>query len=387
MRKIGLIILLLTCFKSQAQDFDNLMTKKQLDCSDISYNCSLLYEKYFTENQLDSAKNLLSYWESKCGNREPIQRAKLLLALREKNYQDSLLTEGVLSHIFNYQNRNDMIKHSNFYHYDEYKPYYGFIPVGQEFDNFTRKEFENLKSEYDADKIEYLWCEFYSDNCDTIFPKLQSNRYETNTLNKEYDKAVKQSLNMSEIHLAWITGIWMPTGRLKTLGMHPDFGLQVGSKHKKMNYDLTMTYKFLKSANEYYAKREETGELEITDNFYGVYFGFDVGRDIYTVRGHELQLTGGVAVDIFTALKENKDMDIKVASANSYNFNMGIGYRYYIKSNFYLGLKAKYNIVDYTMSNVVDLKGNVITVQFVIGVLTNEIKNNNLKALKYKYRK
>jgi hypothetical protein len=280
-----------------------------------------------------------------------------------------------------------MIKHNNFYHYDGYKSYYGFIPAGQEFDNFTRKEFENLKSEYDADKIEYLWCEFYSDNCDTIFPKLQSKRYETNSLNKEYDKAVEESLNMSEIHLAWITGIWIPTGRLKTLGIHPDFGFQMGSKHKKMNYDFTMTLKFGSSPNEYYARRTESSNLEATKHFFGGYIGFDVGRDIYTFKKHELQVIGGIAFDGFDALKENKDMDLKAASVGSYNFNMGIGYRYYINNGLYLGLKAKYNVVDYTLSNVIDFTGNTISIQFIIGGLANEIKNNNLKALKYKYRK
>lgn len=102
------------------QDFDNLMTKKQIDCSDISYNSGLYLIKYIGENKIDSAKNLLKYWESKCGMREPIFRAKILLALKSEKFKDSLLTEGSLNNIFNYQNRMDMIKYTNYYSYDNY---------------------------------------------------------------------------------------------------------------------------------------------------------------------------------------------------------------------------------------------------------------------------
>lgn len=43
--------------------------------------------------------------------REPIYRAKILLALKLNEFNDSLLTEGTLNNIFNYQNRMDMIKY------------------------------------------------------------------------------------------------------------------------------------------------------------------------------------------------------------------------------------------------------------------------------------
>jgi hypothetical protein len=371
------------CFRAYAQDFDNMMVKKQLDCSDVSYNSALLFEIFFTENKLDSAKNLLSYWEGKCGRREPIQRAKILLALKENNYQDSLLSENILYYVFNYQNRMDMIKYNNFYDYDNYKPYYSFIPVGQEFDKFTQKEFEILKSAYNTNQIEYLWSEFYSDNSDTIFSKLQSGNYES-TLETEYNKVVKKYASLPDYHLSWITGIWIPTGKLKTLGVHPELGFQAGVKYKKMSYDLTMSFRFLKSANEYYAKRRKTDVWEATGHFFGGYIGFDVGRDIYTKKKHELQIIGGIAADGFDALEENKDLNLKSASVWSYNFNLGLGYRYYFSKGLYLGLRAKYNVVDYKLGKVVDLTGNTVTIQFIVGGLSNAIKDNNLKALKYK---
>jgi hypothetical protein len=161
----------------------------------------------------------------------------------------------------------------------------------------------------------------------------------------------------------------------------------MGAKKKKMNYDLTMVFKFGNSTNSYYARRTESSNLELTNHFFGGYIGFDIGRDIIVHKRHELQLTGGFALDGFDALEEDKDNDLKSASTWSYNFNFGLGYRYYINNGFYLGLRSKYNVVDYSLNKVIDFTGNPITIQFTIGVLDNAVRNNNLKALKYKLRK
>lgn len=389
MKKTGLItIMIIISSYLFGQDFDNMMTRKQVDCSDISYNSGLYFIKYIQENKIDSAKYLLQYWESKCGMREPIFRARILLALKQNSYNDTLLNEGVLNYIFNYQNRMDMIRYSNYYSYDNYSAYYGFIPPGQEFDKYTQEISKALLEYYEPNQIEYLLAEFYGENSDTIFSKIQTKTYPQSILTKEYKKAVDSYVNMAELHISWITGIWIPTGELKKLGSHPELGFQMGAKHKKMNYDITMAFKFVNSPNDYYARRTKSDDsLVLTNHFFGGYIGFDIGRDIYSNNGHELQLTGGIALDGFDVFEADKDNDLETVSTWTYNFNLGLGYRYYIKNNLYLGLRAKYNVVDYSLSNVVDFTGNPITVQFIVGGVDNVFRNNALKSLKYKLRK
>ncbi|MDD2426200.1 MAG: hypothetical protein PHU00_09305, partial [Bacteroidales bacterium] len=103
-----------TCFTTfnligqEQHDFDRLMIKRQADCSEVSYNCGMEFIRLLEENKSDSVKLLLRYWEDKCGMREPVYRAKILLALLQNEYDDSLLTEGSLNNIFNYQNRMDI---------------------------------------------------------------------------------------------------------------------------------------------------------------------------------------------------------------------------------------------------------------------------------------
>ena len=389
MKKEGLLLLLiLTSMLSFGQAFDSLMTGKQVDCSDISYNSGLYFIRYMDENKTDSAVSLIKYWESKCGMREPLFRAKVLLALKLNEFNDSLFTEGTLNNIFNYQNRMTMIKYSNYYSYDDYKSYYGFIPPGQEFDKYTQSLARTLKKNYKPETIEYLLAEFYGDNCDTILSKIQAKTYSESGLAKDYERSVERYANMSEMHMSWITGIWIPTGELKKLGNHPELGFQMGAKHKKMNYDITLTFKFLNASNEYYGRHTKTSDtLELTNHFFGGHIGFDVGRDIYAKNSHELQLTGGIAFDGFDVFEGNINKDIEAESTWTYNLNFGLEYRYYVTNAFYLGLRAKYNIVDYSLNNVVDFTGNPITIQFVIGGVNNVFRNNNLSALKYRLRK
>lgn len=386
MKRLLLILLVgIATIPASAQDFDHLMTKKQIDCSDISLNSSLLFVQYFNENKTDSASNLLQYWESKCGLREPIFRAKILLAIQTEQFNDSLLSKGSLNHIFNFQNRMNMMENANHYHYDNYKPYYGYIQPGAPFDIYTKAFAKKLKEKQTPESMEYLLTEFYSGDSDTILHKIQSKIYEESSLAKEYNEAITYYTKMYEAHLSWLTGVWIPTGDLKQVGVHPELGFQAGIKHKKMNYDLTMAIKFLNSPNSFEARRPDSGGvLEPTNHFFGGHIGFDIGRDIWTYKAHELQLTAGIAFDGFDVLKEDTSNNLKSASASSYNFSIGPAYRYYINDKFYLGLRVKYNVVNYSMNNVIDFTGNPITIQFIFGGVNNEIRNENLKALKYR---
>ncbi|HRG08169.1 MAG TPA: autotransporter outer membrane beta-barrel domain-containing protein [Cyclobacteriaceae bacterium] len=385
--KYIILLALLVSTASFGQNFDNLLTKKQIDCPDIAYNSAQYFVKYMDENKIDSAHLLLDYWQSKCGLREPVFRAKLLLALKTQTFSDSLITDKILDYIFMYRNRLDFITNPDPFgqRYEDYKSYLGFVPPGEAFDTFTRQLASTLKWIYPTHSTEYMLAEFYGDNPDEIFTKIQTGTYSTSPLAIEYNKTVNRFINLPEAHMSWITGVWIPTGALKTLGTHPELGFQLGAKHKKMNYDLTFSFKFVNSPNTYLARR--SGVLEPTKQFFGGYIGVDVGRDIYFRNGNEWQVIGGIGFDGFDALKEDKDNDIESVSVGSYNFNFGLAYRYYVNNNFYIGLRAKYNVVDYTLNRVIDFTGNPITIQFIVGGVNNYYRNHYLDDLKYKYRK
>ena len=388
MKKICLLAILPFIISSVfCQNFDELLVSKQIDCADISKNSSLYFIKYINEDKIDSAEILLNYWESKCGLREPIFRAKILLALYTREFNETLLTETPLNFIFNYQNRMNLIKYAKHYIYDNYKSYYGYIPPGEQFDIFTQQWALELKSYYYSESIEYLLAEFYSDNYEVIFSKIQSKTFENCFLTKKYNEVLNTYKNLYEVHISFLTGIWIPTGRLAKIGIHPELGFQMGWKKKRMNYDLTLAIKFVNAPNDYYARRGAGKDRELTNHFFGGYIGFEAGGDVFVRKKHEIQVTGGVAWDGFDVLKEDKERELKPASTSSFNINFGVAYRYYITSNLYISLRAKYNVVDYSLNKVIDFTGNPVTVQFLIGYVKNSLKDANLKALEYKLRK
>lgn len=157
--KVFSLLLIFSIRQAYCQDFDRLTAIRQVDCSDISYNSSLLFVKYMQENKLDSAEHFLKYWQIKCGEREPMYRAKILFAIKAGKFSDSLFTEAVFNHIFNYLERSEIIKYAKFYTYDQYKSYFGYIPPGQEFDNFTVQLARELKKDSEPQSMEYLLAE------------------------------------------------------------------------------------------------------------------------------------------------------------------------------------------------------------------------------------
>jgi hypothetical protein len=380
MNKIAFIFSLLIAGRLTGQNIDSLTAKIKIDCSEISYKSSLLYKAFIEHNEIDSAKILLKYWESKCGITEPIYRAKVILSIKEGNYREPLPAGGALNMIFNYQNRMALVKKTNLNTYNANKSEYGYIPPGEEFDVFTQREAASLKGKCDPGTIEYMLSEFYSSKCDTILTKLQTSAFKKTSMAIEYRSLVEKYLKIPETNVALVSGLWIPTGDLKKIGSHPELGIQGGIKLRKMNYDVIMLFRFGNSPNNYYARRTKLSDpMELTNYFFSGQIGIDIGRDIYVRNGHEIQLTGGISIDGFEAFEEGP-------SIWSYNFSFGPGYRYYITNSLYIGLRTKYNIIDYTLNNIVDFTGNPITIQLIIGNVNNQYRNHFLKTLKYKLR-
>jgi len=374
MKKLFLFSFLLLNINAFAQDFDNLMTKRYLTCNDVTLNCTSLFIDYYSENKLDTANYLLQYWQKKCGMNEAIQRAKILLSLKENNYNDSILDDRIFDYIYQYQYRvNSQNNHNHYsvkinnrglyYHY--YNRNFDYT-LYEDFDDFLRDEFDKLKLLFDVKQIEYFWCEVFGKNNANAFLMLQNNNYNS-IISTRYQNILVKNSKISKPHAAFITGIWVPLGKLNTLGLHPELGFQLGWKKRKMNYDFTIMLKFLRTPNYYLAYRKETNTFEKTNHFLGGYIGFDVGRDILVRKKHELQVVGGIAYDGFDVFEKDEKLGLKGVSLHSYNINAGLAYRFYIKDNFYLGLKAKYNVVDYTLNKVIDLTGHTVTIHFSIG--------------------
>lgn len=351
-------------------------------CADITRGSSLYFTQYIKAEQYDSAKLLLDYWEDKCDITEPIFRATVMMTLLENKNTDSLINSSNIELInSHWYNRN------NIYYFDYY---YGEKFTTKTFDSFSVDFFKVQLAQQEKGSTNYALCEYYSGNADSFFLRIQDNLDDSSNLSKQYKRYIDKYINLAETNMAGVMGVWIPTGGVTHLGSHPILGFQLGAKYKRYNADLELSFKFIRSKTPYYAQRVSSdNSIELTDKFFGGYIGLNLGYDMIRIRQYEIQLLGGVAADGFDALDtvdEGKSTELKAETIWTYNFNFGLGYRYYLTGFTYIGVQAKYNIVDYSLGGVVNFTGNPVTVTFLVGGLGNYTKKQNLERMQYKIR-
>jgi hypothetical protein len=388
MKRLILLILLLASVKiSQAQEgIERQMTEKAPNCEDIAFNCSQLIERYYNDSNIDSVHAILDYWEDRCGLSEPVFRMNILLAIRDRIFSESLYDSTVIDHISRYSDRVKSITPVDTYLY--YKIYFSYIQINGSYDKLTRRIAGELLDMQAENSLEYLFCKLYAGNADYFYNELQSkDKYNGTKLKEYYFKLVNESLKLFEFNIALYSGVWIPFSSATTLGVHPIIGLDAGCKYRKFIFNLSMYLKFAKTPNDYTVVAEDS--LWTTDYFFGGYVGLDIEREIIKFGNNEIDFLMGVGYDGFGtldySLADASDENDVGKNINSLNINTGLGYRYNFKGHSYLGIRAKYNFVNYKNTGGTDLSGNTASIVVIIGGFSNNKKYSGLKALNYKY--
>ncbi len=369
MKRLVFFLLVFMSVVVSAQNFDSLMTKQQqLGCSDITLGSSFYFKDYIERNEIDSAQLLLDYWRDKCGETEPVFRANVILYLVQKKRVDLIMNSSSLDFIRIYKGRKRNSKYQTYADYERYKPYYGYLPFNSDFDKFTKKIALESIDNTSKSSVDYLFCELYGDINDSILFHLQEDEFKSSRLGLEYGKTIKSINSRVYYNSSFCLGTWIPTGSMKKFGVKPSVGLEAGWEKNKMAYNIHMMYRIGKSNVDYLAIREDTGLKDTANESSGMYIGFEVGRILYQTKRSDFKFQAGLGLDILDVFAD-RDNNNNVDNATyvmSYNFNLGLGYRYYFKST-YIGLTAKYNFVNYRLGNIIDFSGNPITIHLSIG--------------------
>ncbi|HXL55894.1 MAG TPA: hypothetical protein VN958_06545, partial [Chitinophagaceae bacterium] len=169
---------------------------------------------------------------------------------------------------------------------------------------------------------------------------------------------------------SFTSGIWLPSNNLSIVGNHPSFGLQLGGRGTHHGVDITMQFRFLKSANLYTVKRNNT--LYKRDHFFGGYIGLDYTFYFISKTKFDLGWMAGAGYDGFdiaNSSDENHNNNyLKPLSISSFNANTGVRFNYYFNPSFYLGLQSRYNWINYANSGGTNLNGDAISIDLIIGV-------------------
>jgi hypothetical protein len=171
---------------------------------------------------------------------------------------------------------------------------------------------------------------------------------------------------------AIMCGVWIPTGHLALLGTHPSVGLQLGERNKLNEYDFIWSFRFPSTTpGTYKVVRLDTS---FNSNYYdGGYVGFDYTRYVIHKKRFELGLTSAIGYDYFSVANgfgtspPTTSASILPIDVGSFNFSNGIRFKYFFSSRSFIGIYAKYNLINYCNSGGTDLSGQAFTIELVYG--------------------
>lgn len=382
MRKYLMFFLVTTfmCFQAYSQEVEGLMTRKYIDCNDIIYNSTFLIPEYFEKGYLDTVSAITNYWEKRCGISEPLLRLKILLAINADTLNENIYSEiPIINYLINYRERK---KNEN--RGIDYGLYYWIPPINNSFDNFTKELALKLKREKTHSELDIFFLDFYSNDFNNIFFRLQDTVLTNSVVRHAYDKEVSKYINVPEGHFSIYSGMWIPIGNISIVGNHTIFGFQGGLKSKRILIDGAIEFRFGNSPNTYFVEKNDS--VYNTTHFFGGYFGLELGYELINYKSHEIDVLTGSGWDGFDVLSigDKNDPDRVTKTINALNFNFGIGYKKYFKNKSYVGIDAKYNLVNYQNKNGTDLAGNTLTIRLKLGISRNVNRDSNLMRLDYK---
>lgn len=370
--------------EARSQDeLENMLTRRQISCQDISLNSSEYIPWYHQEGLMDSALLVLSYWGEKCGSTEPVTRTNTLLSLELHYFDESLLDQNFLRYMRAFDSRMDLIRGENTHVYNYYQSSFDYVPVGGKLDKWTMDLASAIKADYEPGSLEYLLCLFYSGQTDTVFQLLTTSPYRETVPGKHYNEELSNVLNLPSLSLSFYGGTWIPTGPLASMGVHPELGMTYGLKMKENLYELVLGVKFIKTPESYLARKEKNGPQELTNDFTGGYIAVEYTRDLLSNLRFTPFFTAGAGYDGFTMFNTDGNDEEETASANSYNFSIGGGYRFPVAKSSYLAVQARYNMVDYTLNKLFDKKGHVVSIRLSFGMFQNQYRDRQLQQLNY----
>ncbi|THH36523.1 hypothetical protein [Neolewinella litorea] len=352
------------------------------DCSTGSYLLSREFQVAYDSGDLQQAREVLDRWGELCGLREITNRAMLLIGLRTNDVLDIDYLDQQFDFLMEYRQRRTLEVNEAAYYYDYNRPYYGFLPIGGEYDAFTRPAFSEISPKRNAE-FDYLRRSYAAEELPEL-KELAGAEYAGTSLQKDFLFYRDEALAMTEGHVAAMAGAWIPLGEASLLGPHPQLGFAVGGKKRRMNYDMEVAFQFLKSSSDYLARREKGAVAESTDKFFGGRIGATVGYDLWASGAREVQVIGGLGFSGFDALNDTDDL--QAASVLTYDLSGGVGFRRYLTPSSYLGISLRAHLVDFRLNEVVDFTGVPLSLTVAYGSVANALKQTRLAQLGYSQR-
>jgi hypothetical protein len=349
-------------------------------------NCETLAPEYATrfselikKEAFDQMPSLLFRWEQECPGSEPLFRARTLFLIFEKQF--NLAEQLTLEHATAFEIRHNLIQNENTAvqsdYFNTYPEYFGFIIPGGDFDRQTRIWARRLQSQVAAGSLSFLLLKLYEGETQYFFHTLRDGAFDTTSLAKEYNEKVNENLRRNEINVGVSTGIWIPSGELTLVGVHPAIGVLVGAKTRNTYWDAIFEFRFGNTRYPFEITIQDS--ILQTQNYQGGYLGLEASRIIKRFESSTLEIIAGLGYDIIDIVEDSNEPERQTFRSPA--ANAGLGYRFFFPNRTWLSFKTGYYWLDHSHDAGSPLSGNAFMLKVSYGLSENARKTQNLKRL------
>lgn len=341
------------------------MAKSHPNCQTMLMNAMDILPRLYREKSFDSLQKAVEIWERSCADMPEIKITRILLDIEEETFILPVDDNGAIINLLNNYATSfpSPSKMQNFNSYSDSKSsFYRFSSV------WAKLLLENKK----LDKNEKFICKVLKGEIKNPEKEIQQNVEMYPEFAVLADKNFRAKRKEARFNLAVSTGVWLPTGNLTTIGVHPSFGLHAGIRSMRHEVDFTMQIRYLHSANPYAVKIE--GQMDSTDYYFGGYIGIDYTYFLVSKKRYEIGLIAGMGWDGFDFAPQPYDYDYYYpyytshVTIGTFNLNAGLRFNYYFTHSFYVGLLGRYNGIDYSTHGGTDLTGNAFSIDLIFGI-------------------
>ncbi|MEL7222518.1 MAG: hypothetical protein AAGJ93_14445 [Bacteroidota bacterium] len=360
-----------TVLVTNAQSFDDLVSSnKYIDCQDVSFNAFPIIEKLYADRKIDRLLEFLDYWESKCGPNEPAFRIRNILKIDRGEFDSDVISLEWIDLLIMYRSNLEERKK---------------VPSGLPVSDLAQRMLllDNLSREmaggmFSINEDETLLLDFYgSESPNFTRIRLAS---EASKLKRIHRDVERKTSWQPELHLAFVTGLSQNNGNISLFGTRPNFGLVMGGKQRRHNYDLVLDFRAGPSRDQYsFVYRDSL----ITDDIWtGMYVGLEYTYDFVHSKKLDVGLSPGIGYDRLTALTADNEYGIDPLFLSSFNHNLGLVFKYrYGRNGGYIGLHIRYNWVNYSNPGGTPLDGEYLNVRLTLGSIFDHWRENRLRNL------
>lgn len=370
-----LIVLVIATIACRAQSFDDIVaSNKYIDCADVTFNAVPIIKRLYAASEIDSIYSFLDYWEQKCGLMESAFRLRNILNIRTGHFVADSISEAWIELMMIYRAGLEP------YLYPHYPSFMNGINDDL---NAMKADFDKLTRLIASETItvgmeESLVLNFYSADAPT-FEEIKSAPSHSR-LKQLHERIYNKTFRIPEFHISFVTGVSRHFGNISIFGVRPNFGMVMGAKHLRHNYDLLLDFRAGPSKEVYSFVYE--GTTLSHRKWTGMYVGFEYTFDLVQRGRTEFGISPGIGYDRITTMTADNDYGEDPSFISSFNSNAGLVFKYRLgKNDGRLGVHLRYNLADYKNLGGTKLDGQYINLRVTIGSVSSPWRDSRLRKL------